>query len=72
MTKPKTSKQPSKEDASDSHIESSVRDTTLSYIRDAITGDKNSVPGTVRSPHSVDASRLLQNFMDAKGIHWLC
>jgi len=64
------------------HTEAPVRDAALSYVRDAIAGDIEAVvpyPALVGA-HSVlttyygrsntDASRLLQNFMDAKRIHW--
>jgi predicted nucleic acid-binding protein len=64
------------------HTEAPVRDAALSYVREAIAGEIDAV---VPSPalfgaHTVlttyyghsnaDASRLLQNFMDAKRIHW--
>lgn len=64
------------------HTEAPVRDAALSYIREAIAGDIDAVvpyPALVGA-HTVlttyygrsneDASRLLQNFMDAKRIHW--
>lgn len=64
------------------HTDAPVRDAALSYVRDAIAGE---IDATVPYPavvgaHNVlttyygrsntDASRLLQNFMDAKRIHW--
>ena len=64
------------------HTAAPVRDSALSYVRDAIAGDIDAVvpyPGlfgahtvlTTYYGHSnTDASRLLQNFMDAKRIHW--
>ncbi|WP_080509664.1 type II toxin-antitoxin system VapC family toxin [Haloarcula japonica] len=64
------------------HTEAPVRDAALSYVRDAITGDIDAVVPypTLLGAHTVlttyygrsnaDASRLLQNFMDAKRIHW--
>jgi predicted nucleic acid-binding protein len=64
------------------HTKTPVRDTALSYVRDAIAGDIDSVvpyPAlfgahavlTTYYGHSnADASRLLQNFIDAKRIHW--
>jgi len=64
------------------HTEAPGRDAVLSYVRDAITGDIDAVvpyPAVVGA-HTVlttyygrsnaDASRLLENFMDAKRIHW--
>lgn len=64
------------------HTETPVRDAALSYVRDAIAGEIDAVvpyPALVGA-HAVlttyyghsntDASRLLQNFMDAKRIHW--
>lgn len=64
------------------HTDAPVRDVALSYARDAITGDIDAVvpyPALIGA-HNVlttyygrsnaDASRLLQNFMDAKRIHW--
>lgn len=64
------------------HTDAPVRDVALSYVKDAITGDINAVvpyPALIGA-HNVlttyygrsnaDASRLLQNFMDAKRIHW--
>ena len=64
------------------HTEAPVRDAALSYVRDAIVGDRDAVvpypalfgAHTVLTTYygrsNVDASRLLQNFMDAKRIHW--
>jgi len=64
------------------HTDVPVRDAALSYVRDAITGDIDAVVpySAVFGAHTVlatyygrsnaDASRLLQNFMDAKRIHW--
>lgn len=64
------------------HTETPVRDAALSYVRNAIVGEIDAVvpyPALVGA-HTVlttyyghsnaDASRLLQNFMDAKRIHW--
>ena len=64
------------------HSDAPVRDAALSYVRDAITGDIEAVVPypAVFGAHTVlttyygysnaDAGRLLQNFMDAKRIHW--
>ncbi|WP_435195557.1 type II toxin-antitoxin system VapC family toxin [Natronomonas sp. EA1] len=64
------------------HTDAPVRDAALSYVRDAITGDIDAVVPypAVFGAHTVlttyyglsneDASRLLQNFMDARRIHW--
>ncbi|ATW89126.1 hypothetical protein halTADL_2383 [Halohasta litchfieldiae] len=64
------------------HTAAPVRDSALSYIRDAITGDidavvpypalfgAHTVLTTYYGHSNADASRLLQNFMDAKQIHW--
>ncbi|MBV0923407.1 hypothetical protein KTS45_04270 [Halomicroarcula limicola] len=64
------------------HTDAPVRDTALSYVRDAITGEIDAVVPypALFGAHTVlttyygrsneDASRLLQNFMDAKRIHW--
>lgn len=64
------------------HTDAPVRDAALSYVRDAITGDIDAVvpypallgAHTVLTTHyghsNTDASRLLQNFMDVKRIHW--
>jgi predicted nucleic acid-binding protein len=64
------------------HTEAPVRDSALSYVRDAITGDidagvpypalfgAHAVLTTYYGRSNADASLLLQNFMDAKRIHW--
>ncbi len=64
------------------HTEAPVRETALSYVRDAITGEieavvpypallgAHTVLTTYYGRSNADASRLLQNFMDAKRIHW--
>ncbi|EMA08293.1 hypothetical protein [Haloferax denitrificans] len=64
------------------HTDAPVRDTALSYVRDAIVGDIDAVVPypAVFGAHTVlttyygrsntDASQLLQNFMDAQRIHW--
>jgi len=64
------------------HTAAPVRDSALSYVRDAIAGDMEAVVSypALFGAHTVlttyygysntDASRLLQNFMDAKQIHW--
>lgn len=64
------------------HTEAPVRDAALSYVRSAISGDIDAVVPypALFGAHTVlttyygrsneDASRLLQNFMDAKRIHW--
>lgn len=64
------------------HTEAPVRDAALSYVRDAISGKSDAVvpyPAlfgahnvltTYYGRSNADASRLLQNFMDAKRIHW--
>lgn len=64
------------------HTDAPVRDAALSYVRDAIAGERDAVvpyPAVVGA-HTVlttyygysnaDASRLLGNFLDAKRIHW--
>jgi predicted nucleic acid-binding protein len=64
------------------HTDAPVRDAALSYVRDAIAGERDTIvpyPSVVRA-HTVlttyygysnaDASRLLGNFMDAKRIRW--
>jgi len=64
------------------HTDAPVRDVALSYVRDAIAGTIDAVvpyPALVGA-HTVlttyygrsneEASKLLQNFMDAKRIHW--
>ncbi|WP_135820885.1 type II toxin-antitoxin system VapC family toxin [Halostella litorea] len=64
------------------HTTAPGRDAALSYVRDAITGDidavvpypalfgAHTVLTTYYGHSNADASRLLQNFMDAKRIHW--
>jgi len=64
------------------HTETPVRDAALSYVQDAIAGDidavvpypalfgAHTVLTTYYGHSNADASRLLQNFMDAKRIHW--
>lgn len=64
------------------HTETPVRDTALSYVRDAIAGDitavvpypalfgAHTVLTTYYGLSNMDASRLLQNFMDAQRIQW--
>lgn len=64
------------------HTDAPVRDAALSYVRDAIAGNIDAVvpyPAvfgahvvltTYYGRSNADASRLLQNFMDAKRIHW--
>lgn len=64
------------------HAETPVRDAALSYVRDAIAGDIDAVvpypalfgAHTVLTTYygysNADASALLQNFVDAKRIHW--
>ncbi|MFB6188136.1 MAG: type II toxin-antitoxin system VapC family toxin [Halobacteriaceae archaeon] len=64
------------------HTEAPGRDTALSYVRDAITGDIDAIvpyPALIGAHtllttyygHSnTNASRLIRNFMDAKRIHW--
>ena len=64
------------------HTEAPVRDAALSYVRDAIAGDIDAVvpyPAlfgaytvltTYYGRSHADASRLLQNFMNAKRIQW--
>ncbi|WP_222914542.1 hypothetical protein [Natrinema sp. SYSU A 869] len=64
------------------HTEAPVRDAALSYVRDAIAGDidavvpypalfgAHTVLTTYYGRSNADTSRLLQNFMDAKRIHW--
>ena len=64
------------------HTETPVRDAALSYVRDAIDGTIDAVvpyPAlfgahvvltTYYGISNANASRLLQNFMDAKRIHW--
>jgi predicted nucleic acid-binding protein len=64
------------------HSDAPVRDTALSYVRDAIAGEIDAVVPcpAVFGAHTVlttyygysngDASRLLENFMDARRIRW--
>jgi len=64
------------------HSSAPVRDTALSYVRDGVTGEIDAVVPypALFGAHAVlttyygysngDASRLLQNFMDASRIHW--
>jgi len=64
------------------HTAAPVRDSALSYVQDAIAGDidavvpypalfgAHTVLTTYYGRSNADASRLLQNFMDAKQIHW--
>jgi predicted nucleic acid-binding protein len=64
------------------HTAAPVRDSALSYVQDAIAGNIDAVvpyPAlfgahtaltTYYGYSNTDASRLLQNFMDAKRIHW--
>lgn len=64
------------------HTDAPVRERALSYVRDAITGDIDAVvpyPAvfgahvvltTYYGQSNAAASRLLQNFLDAKRIHW--
>lgn len=64
------------------HTDAPVRDAALSYVRDAIAGDidavvpypallgAHTVLTTYYGRSNADATRLLQNFMDAKRIHW--
>ena len=64
------------------HTTAPVRDSALSYVRDAVTGDidavvpypalfgAHAVMTTYYGCSNADASRLLRNFMNAKRIHW--
>ena len=64
------------------HTETPVRDAALAYVRDAIAGEidaivpypalfgAHTVLTTYYGQSNTDASRLLENFMDAKRIHW--
>jgi predicted nucleic acid-binding protein len=64
------------------HTEAPGRDSALSYVRAAIAGDidaivpypalfgAHTVLTTYYGRSNADASRLLQNFMDAKRIQW--
>lgn len=64
------------------HSTAPVRESALSYVRDAIAGEidavvpypalfgSHTVLTTYYGYSNADASRLLENFMDAKRIHW--
>jgi len=64
------------------HTDAPVRDAALSYVRDAIAGEIDAVVPypALLGAHAVlttyygysnqDASRLLQNFMDAQRVRW--
>lgn len=64
------------------HAETPVSDTALSYVQGAITGEMDAIVpyASLIGAHNVlssyygfsneKASRLMQNFMDAKRIHW--
>jgi predicted nucleic acid-binding protein len=64
------------------HTDAPVREIALSYVRDAIAGEIDAVVPypAVLGAHTVlttyygysnaDASRLLENFLDAKRIYW--
>lgn len=64
------------------HADTPVRESALSYVRDAITGDidavvpyaalfgAHTVLTTYYGQSNANASRVLKNFMDAKRIHW--
>jgi predicted nucleic acid-binding protein len=64
------------------HTASPVHGSALSYVRDAIAGDidavvpypalfgAHAVLTTYYGRSNADASRLLQNFMDAKRVRW--
>jgi predicted nucleic acid-binding protein len=64
------------------HTQAPGRDAALSYIREAVAGEIDAIVPypAVLGAHNVlttyygrsneDASRLLQNFMDSKRIHW--
>nr|WP_232343092.1 hypothetical protein [Halosimplex litoreum] len=64
------------------HTDAPVRDTALSYVRDAVTGDidavvpypalfgAHTVLTTYYGRSNADASRLLENFAAAKRIRW--
>jgi len=64
------------------HSTAPVRDSALSYVREGIAGEidavvphpalfeAHAVLTTYYGYSNADASRLLQNFMDAKRIHW--
>ena len=64
------------------HTATPVRDAALGYVRDAIEGEidavvpypalfgAHTVLTTYYGHSNADASRLLENFMDAQRIHW--
>lgn len=64
------------------HTDAPVRDAALSYVRDAIRGDiaavvpypamlgAHTVLTTYYGRSNAEASQLLQNFLDAKRVHW--
>ena len=64
------------------HTAAPVRDAALSYVQDAIASEidaivpypalfgAHTILTTYYGRSNADASRLLQNFMDAKRIHW--
>jgi predicted nucleic acid-binding protein len=64
------------------HTQAPGSDTALSFLRDGIAGDIDAIvpyPAVIGAHivlttyygvSNADASRLLQNFMDAKRIHW--
>jgi predicted nucleic acid-binding protein len=64
------------------HSDAPVRDAALSYVKDAIAGEidavvpypalfgAHAVLTTYYGRSNAAASRLLQNFMDAKRVHW--
>lgn len=64
------------------HTDAPVRDAALSYVRDAVVGNidaivpypallgAHTVLTTYYGRSNAEASRLLQNFMDAERIHW--
>ena len=64
------------------HTETPVREAALSYVREAIAGEidavvpypalfgAHTVLTTCYGHSNTAAARLLQNFMDAKRIHW--
>lgn len=64
------------------HTTAPGHESALSYVRDAVAGDidaiipypalygAHTVLTTYYGRSNADASRLLQNFMDAKRIHW--
>jgi predicted nucleic acid-binding protein len=64
------------------HSRAPVRDTALSYVQDAVTGEINAVvpyPAVIGAHNilttyygqsNAGAAQVLQNFMEAKRIHW--